>query len=69
MSKVRTTAMNKQELIEKQESLMQDRAMYENMQTQHSEDAVFLTYCQHKMDRLDEEAEQIRFELEMGCCD
>lgn len=61
--------MNRQEKMEKQESLVQEYAMYKNMQTEHSEDTDFYRYCQHNMDRLDEEAEQIRFELEMGCCD
>lgn len=60
--------MKKNALIKKQESLMQDRAIFENMQIKRSDDAEFYTYCQHNMDRLDEEAERIRIDLEVGCC-
>ena len=61
-------ATKKKALIKKQKSLMQEWAMFEKMQTEHSSDAEFYTYCQHNMDRLDEEAERIRMELEAGCC-
>ena len=63
------TEQTRQELIEKQNSLMKEREMLESMQTEHSNDEEFYHYCQLNMDRLDEEAEQIRITLEMGCCD
>lgn len=60
-------ATKKKALIKRQKSLMQERAIFENMQTEHSSDAEFYTYCQHNMDRLAEEAERIRMDLEAGC--
>ena len=60
-------ATKKKALIKRQKSLMQERAIFENMQTEHSSGAEFYTYCQHNMDRLDEEAERIRMDLEAGC--
>lgn len=67
MQKARIMTTKKRALIKKQKSLMQERAMFEYMQTEHGDDAEFCRYCQHNMDRLDEEAERIRIDLEMGC--
>ena len=63
------TEQTRQELIEKQNSIVKGGEMFESMQTKHSNDEEFYHYCQLNMDRLDEEAEQIRITLEMGCCD
>lgn len=51
-----------------QKALMQKRKIYENLQTEHSGDEYFFRYTQGKMDALDEQAEQIRHVLELGCC-
>lgn len=63
MQKVMITTMLKQNLT----NLMHERDLWEKMQTVHSNDEIFYKYCQHNMDRLDEEAERLRIGLEMGC--
>lgn len=63
MQKVMITTMLKQNLT----NLMHERDLWEKMQTVHSNDEIFYEYCQHNMDRLDEEAERLRIGLEMGC--
>lgn len=63
------TEQTRQKLIEKQNSLMKERDMFERMQTNHSNDEEFYHYCQRNMDRLDEEADAIRYKLEMRCCE
>lgn len=72
MRKARYKAMTeqeRQELIRQQEKLMQSRDIYERTQTEHSDDNYYQDYCQHNMNNLDMEAEYIRRELEMGCCE
>ena len=48
---------------------MQKREIYEHLQTEHSDDEYFYRCTQKEMDALDEQAEQIRHVLEMGCCE
>lgn len=48
---------------------MQERDLWEQMQTDFSYDEDFYKFCEWKMNLLDEEAEQIRYVLEMGCCE
>lgn len=57
-----------QKLKEHQNKLMQERSLWEQMQTDFSHDEDFYRFCEWKMQMLDEEAEQIRYVLEMGCC-
>lgn len=64
MQKVMITTMQKENLT----NLMRERDFWEKMQTVHSNDESFYKYCQHNMDKLDEEAERLRIGLEMGCC-
>lgn len=56
-------------LIKQQKKLMQEREAWEQMQTDYSYDEEFYKFCEWKMNLLDEEAEQIRYVLEMGCCE
>lgn len=58
-----------QELKEKQKQLMQEYKEFERMQTEHSTNTACYKCCQSNMDRLDAEAEQIRYVLESGCCE
>lgn len=51
-----------------QKALMQKRKIYENLQAKHSEDEYFYRCTQKEMDAIDEQAEQIRHVLELGCC-
>lgn len=51
-------------LKKQQGTLMQKRDMYEQLQTEHSEDEYFYKYTQREMDALDEKAEHIRGILE-----
>ena len=60
-------ATKKKALIKRQKSIMQERDLFKNMQTEHGDDAEFYRYCQHNMDRLEGEADRIRIDLEMGC--
>lgn len=53
----------------RQKMLMWEREVWEQMQTDYSHDKNFYKYCDWKMNLLDEEAEQIRYVLEMGCCE
>ena len=48
---------------------MKRREIYERLQTEHSDDEYFYRCTQKEMDAIDEEAEQIRHVLEMGCCE
>ena len=48
---------------------MKEHDLWEQMQTDFSYDEDFYNFCQWKMQLLDEEAEQIRHVLEMGCCE
>lgn len=61
------TIQAKQTLIERQAELMQERDLWGQMQTDYSYDENFYRFCDWKMNLLDEEAEQIRHVLEMGC--
>lgn len=63
------TVKAKQALIKRQAELMQERDLWKQMQTDFSYDQDFYRFCQWKMNLLDEEAEQIRHVLEMGCCE
>lgn len=63
------TVKAKQALIKRQAELMQEYSQWETMQTDYSYDTDFYKFCQWKMNLLDEEAEQIRHVLEMGCCE
>ena len=55
--------------MHKQEELMKERDAWERMQTDYSTDNAFYKYCEWKMNRLDEEAEELRLLLERGCGD
>ena len=59
----------KYRLKKQQKALMRKYAIYEQLQTEHSGDEYFYRYAQKEMDAIDEEAEQIRHVLEMGCCE
>ncbi|MBD5495433.1 MAG: hypothetical protein HDR12_14000 [Lachnospiraceae bacterium] len=61
------TVKAKQALKKRQAELMQEYHQWEVMQTDFSFDEDFNYFCQWKMQLLDEEAEQIRCVLEMGC--
>lgn len=61
------TSKSRQELANRQIELMLEHRSWESMQTDCSYDVDFYKFCQWKMDLLDEEAEQIRHVLEMGC--
>lgn len=63
------TVKTRRKLIKQQKKLMQERKAWEQMQTDYSYDADFYKFCEWKMNLLDEEAEQIRYVLEMGCCE
>lgn len=56
-------------LIKQQKKLMQERKAWEQMQTDYSYDEDFYKFCEWKMNLLNEETEQIRYVLEMGCCE
>ena len=56
-------------LRKQQKALMKRREIYERLQTEHSDDEYFYRCIQKEMDAIDEEAEQIRHVLEMGCCE
>ena len=56
-------------LLSNQQKLMYERNFYEQMQTDFSYDEDFYTFCVWKIHMLDEEAEQIRYVIEMGCCE
>ena len=43
---------------------MQERDIYERLQTEHSEDVYFYEYAQCKIDSLNEECERIRCTLD-----
>lgn len=55
-------------LIEKQAKLMKEYAEWEELQTEYSDDEEAYNICKWEMQLLDEEAEKIRYILEMGCC-
>lgn len=62
------TVKSKQALIKRQAKLMQERDLWEQMQTDYSYDDNFYRFCQWKMQMLDEEAELIRHHIiDMGC--
>lgn len=61
------TVKAKRALIERQVELMRERDWWKQMQTDCSYDEDFDRFCQWKMNLLDEEEEQIRHVLEMGC--
>lgn len=56
--------LKRYQLKKQQRTLMQKRDMYEQLQTEHSEDEYFYKYTQREMDALDEQAEHIRGILE-----
>lgn len=56
-------------LIEHQIKLAQDLDLWKQMQTDFSYDEDFYKFCEWKIHMLDEEAEQIRYVIEMGCCE
>ena len=51
-------------LKKQQNSLMQEREIYERLQAEHSADEYFYRYIQAKLDNLNEQAERIRGVLE-----
>lgn len=51
-------------LKKQQSALMEKRAVYEELQTEHNGDVYFCRCIQKEMDALDEKAEQIRGILE-----
>lgn len=51
-------------LKNQQKALMQEREIYERLQTEHSTNEYCYKYLQRKMDALDEQAEHIRGILE-----
>ena len=60
----------KRYLLKKQQKELMHRYMIlEQLQTEHSNDEYFYRCTQKEMDAIDEEAEQIRHVLEMGCCE
>lgn len=63
------TVKARRKLIKQQKKLMQERESWEQMQTDYSYDEDFYKFCEWKMNLLNEEAEQIRYVLEMGCCE
>lgn len=63
------TVTRKSILMHKQEELMKERDAWECMQTDYSTDNEFYKYCEWKMNRLNEEAEELRLLLERGCSD
>ena len=63
------TIKAKRRLIEQQKKIMQEYKEWEQMQTDYSYDENFYRFCEWKMNTLDEEAEQIRYVLESGCCE
>lgn len=63
------TVKARQILTKRQAELLFDRGLWESMQTDFSYDEDFYKFCQWKMNLFDEEAEQIRRVLEMGCCE
>lgn len=56
--------LKRHRLKKQQNALMQKRDIYEQLQTEHSEDEYFYKYTQCEMDALDEQAEHIRGILE-----
>lgn len=56
-------------LKKQQKELVRRYAILEQLQTEHSDDEYFYRCTQKEMDAIDEEAEQIRHVLEMGCCE
>ena len=56
-------------LKKQQKELVRRYVILEQLQTEHSGDEYFYRYAQKEMDAIDEEAEQIRHVLEMGCCE
>lgn len=58
------TVKVEQTLLNRQEELMQERDLWEDMQGDYSNDMDFRRFCQWKMDTLDGEAERIRGILE-----
>ena len=61
--------LKKYRLKKQQKELVRRYAILEQLQTEHSGDEYFYRYAQKEMDAIDEEAEQIRHVLEMGCCE
>lgn len=62
------TVKERRRLKKQQKELMQRRDICEHIQTEHSDDMEFFRYCQNIMDKLNEDADQIRLILEKGCC-
>lgn len=63
------TVKAKQVLIKRQAELMQERDLWSQKQTDFSHDIDFYRFCQWKMNMLDEEAGQLRYVIETGCCE
>lgn len=63
------TVKARRKLIKQQKKLMQERKAWEQMQTNFSYDEDFYKFCELKINLLNEEAEQMRYVLEMGCCE
>ena len=63
------TVKARRNLIKQQKKLMQESKAWNRMQTDYSYDEDFYKFCEWKKNLLDEEADQIRYVLEMGCCE
>ncbi|MCI7131009.1 MAG: hypothetical protein MSA09_10780 [Lachnospiraceae bacterium] len=63
------TVKARRKLIKQQKKLMQERKAWEQMQTNFSYDEDFYKFCELKINLLNEEAEKMRYVLEMGCCE
>lgn len=61
--------LKRYQLEKQQKELMRRYTILEQLQTEHSDDEYFYRCTQKEMDAIDEEAEQIRHVLEMGCCE
>lgn len=56
-------------LLERQASIEVECIHWKTMQTDYSYDLDFYRFCDWKINSLNEEAEQIRYVLEMGYCE
>lgn len=63
------TVKAKRKLAEQQNKMVQEREEWRQIQTDFSYDEDFYKFCEWKINLLNEEIEQIRHVLEMGCCE
>ena len=63
------TVKAKRKLVEQQNKMVQEREEWRQIQTDFSYDEDFYKFCEWKINLLNEEIEQIRHVLEMGCCE